>query len=109
MNRFSFDICSVLDDDRRRLIKKYREIKKKIKLLFRRQADQEVLTLLDTFTSSNEYKLTLINELIYECQRLYPSFESRLIQYKMNIVNDSSLKEDEPSSSSSSIILDDYM
>ncbi|CAF0895597.1 unnamed protein product [Rotaria sordida] len=109
MNRFSFDICCVLDDDRRRLLKKYREIKKKVKLLFRRQADQEILTLLDTFTSSNEYKLTLINELIYECQRLYPSFESCLNQYKMNIVNDSSLKEDEPSSSSSSIILDDYM
>ncbi|CAF3070246.1 unnamed protein product [Rotaria sp. Silwood2] len=107
MNRFSFDIYSVLDDDHRRLIKKYREIKKKIKLLFRRQADQEILTLLDTFNSSHEYKLTLINELIYECQRLYPSFESRLIQYKMNIVNDSSLKEDEPSSSS--LILDDYM
>jgi hypothetical protein len=69
----------------------------------------EILNLLDTFISSNEYKLTLINELIYECQRLYPSFESRLIQYKMNIVTDSSLKEDEPSSSSSSMILDDYM
>lgn len=111
-----------MDDDRRRLLKKYRETKKKAKLLFRRQADQgnkkiqhflsnkfifhlEILTLLDTFTSSNEYKLTLINELIYECQRLYPSFESRLIQYKMNIV---SLKEDEPSSSSSTI-LDVYM
>jgi len=124
-----------LDDDRRRLLKKYRETKKKAKLLFRRQADQdrrqadqgklfllnqyvyifsffflEILNLLDTFISSNEYKLTLINELIYECQRLYPSFESRLIQYKMNIVTDSSLKEDEPSSSSSSsMILDDYM
>jgi hypothetical protein len=117
-----------LDDDRRRLLKKYRETKKKAKLLFRRQADQgklfllnqylsifsffvlEILNLLDTFLSSNEYKLTLINELIYECQRLYPSFESRLIQYKMNIVTDSSLKEDEPSSSSSSsMILDDYM
>ncbi|CAF2136630.1 unnamed protein product [Rotaria magnacalcarata] len=109
MNHFSFDIGTVLDDDRRRLIKKYREIKKKVKLLFRRQADQEVLTLLDTFNSSNEYKLTLINELIYECQRLNPSFESRLIQYKINIVTESTLREDEPSSSSSSIILDDYM
>ena len=67
----------------------------------------EILTLLDTFISSNEYKVTLINELIYECQRLYPSFESRLIQYKINFVNDSSLREDEPSSSSFSII-DDY-
>jgi len=67
---------------------------------------------LDTFHSSNELKLTLINELIFECQRFYPSFESRLIQYKMNIVTDLSLKEDEPSSSSSSsslIIQDDYM
>ena len=40
VNRFSFDIRSVLDDDRRRLLKKYRETKKKAKLLFRRQADQ---------------------------------------------------------------------
>jgi hypothetical protein len=40
MNRFSFDIRSVLDDDRRRLLKKYRETKKKAKVLFRRQADQ---------------------------------------------------------------------
>jgi hypothetical protein len=67
---------------------------------------------LDTYLSSNESKLTLINELIYECQRFYPSFESRLIQYKMSVVNDLSLKEDEPSSSSSSsslIIQDDYM
>jgi hypothetical protein len=39
-NRFSFDVRSVLDDDRRRLLKKYRETKKKIKVLFRRQADQ---------------------------------------------------------------------
>ncbi|CAF4131930.1 unnamed protein product, partial [Rotaria magnacalcarata] len=45
----------------------------------------------------------------YECQRLNPSFESRLIQYKINIVTESTLREDEPSSSSSSIILDDYM
>ncbi len=64
---------------------------------------------MDTFHSSNELKLTLINELIFECQRFYPSFESRLIQYKMNIVTDLSLKEDEPSSSSSLIIQDDYM
>jgi hypothetical protein len=122
MNRFSFDMRTVLDDDRRRLLKKYRETKKKAKLLFRRQADQgkliyflffkiicwifflEILPLLETFNSSNESKLTLVNELIYECQRLYPSFEPRLIQYKMNIV-----KEDEPSSSSSSLINDDYM
>src|ERR1700689_625461 len=94
MNRFSFDIRSVLDDDRRRLLKKYRETKKKVKLAFRRQADQgkkkkkltffiyflnyvflEILTLLNQFNSSNESKLTLINELIYECQRFYPSFE----------------------------------
>jgi len=40
LNHFSFDIRSVLDDDRRRLLKKYRETKKKAKLLFRRQADQ---------------------------------------------------------------------
>ncbi len=40
LNRFSFDIRSVLDDDRRRLLKKYRETKKKVKLAFRRQADQ---------------------------------------------------------------------
>ncbi len=40
MNRFSFDIRSVLDDDRRRSLKKYRETKKKAKLLFSRQADQ---------------------------------------------------------------------
>lgn len=39
-NHFSFDVRNVLDDDRRRLIKKYREIKKKVKLLFRRQAEQ---------------------------------------------------------------------
>jgi hypothetical protein len=121
LNRFSFDIRSVLDDDRRRLLKKYRETKKKVKLAFRRQADQgrisffeiiiyliffsyiEILNLLNTFTSSNESKLTLINELIYECQRIYPAFESRLIQYKMNIVTDLSLKEDEPSSSSLTI------
>jgi hypothetical protein len=126
-NRFSFDIRSVLDDDRRRLLKKYRETKKKAKILFRRQADQgiihflssfllffvsfqEIITLLDGFTSSNEYKITLINELIYECRRLYPLFEPRLIQYKMNIVTDSSLslvREDEPSSSSATN-LDDY-
>lgn len=68
----------------------------------------DILNHLNTFISSNEYKLTLINELIYECQRLYPSFESRLIEYKTNFVNDSSLREDEPSSSSSSII-GDYM
>ena len=37
--RFSFDTRSVLDDDRRRLLKKYREIKKKVKVLFRRQKD----------------------------------------------------------------------
>jgi hypothetical protein len=43
-NRFSFDIRSVLDDDRRRLLKKYRETKKKIKLAFRRQADQGKLS-----------------------------------------------------------------
>jgi hypothetical protein len=41
LNHFSFDIRSVLDDDRRRLLKKYRETKKKVKLLFRRQADQQ--------------------------------------------------------------------
>ena len=40
LNHFSFDIRSVLDDDRRRSLKKYRETKKKAKLLFRRQADQ---------------------------------------------------------------------
>ncbi|CAF1395848.1 unnamed protein product [Adineta steineri] len=125
LNRFSFDMRSVLDDDHRRLLKKYRETKKKIKLLFRQQADQrnnisliilivlfsifiEILTLLDTLVCSNEYKLTLINELIYECQRLYPSFESRLNQYKMNIVNDLSSKEDELPSSSS-LISNDYM
>ncbi len=68
----------------------------------------EILSLLDAFTSSNKSKLTLINELIYECQRIYPTFESRLIQYKMNIVTDLSLKEDEPSSSSSLTIQDVY-
>ncbi|CAF0743272.1 unnamed protein product [Adineta ricciae] len=111
LNRFSFDVRSVFDDDHRRLVKKYRETKKKAKLLFRRQADQEILTLLDSFLSSNESKLTLINELIYECQRLYPAFEPRLVQYKMTIVTDSTGQDDEqPSSSSpSSIILDDYM
>ena len=40
MNRFSFDIGSVLDDDRLRVLKRYREIKKKVKILLRRQADQ---------------------------------------------------------------------
>ena len=131
LNRFSFDVRSVFDDEHRRLVKKYRETKKKAKLLFRRQADQgerelfifatsiaqslhfflEILTLLDSFLSSNESKLTLINELIYECQRLYPAFEPRLVQYKMTIFTDSTGQDDDqPSSSSpSSIILDDYM
>lgn len=63
----------------------------------------EIFTHLNAFTSSSESKLTLINELIYECQRLYPAFLSRLNQYKINLVTDLSLKEDEPSSSSSSI------
>lgn len=40
MNRFSFDISTLFDDDRRRVLKKYREIKKKVKILFRRQAEQ---------------------------------------------------------------------
>lgn len=123
MNRFSFDIRPILDDDRRRLLKKYRETKKKVKSAFHRQADQgntnlfnitflhlsldilEIFTLLNGFTSSSESKLTLINELIYECQRLYPAFLSRLNQYKMNLVTDISLKEDEPSSSSSTSLI----
>ena len=129
MNRFSFDIRPILDDDRRRLLKKYRETKKKVKSAFHRQADQgntnsfntkfthlsldilEIINYLNTFTSSSESKLTLINELIYECQRLYPTFLSRLNQYKMNLVTDISLKEDEPSSSSTSLITmeEDYM
>lgn len=40
LNQFSFDIRSVLDDDRRHLLKKYRETKKKVKASIRRQADQ---------------------------------------------------------------------
>lgn len=40
-NQFSFDIQTVLDDDRQRILKKYRDIKKKIKVLFRRQADEQ--------------------------------------------------------------------
>jgi hypothetical protein len=43
-NRFSFDVRSVLDDDRRRWLKKYREAKKKVKMAFRRQADQGKLS-----------------------------------------------------------------
>ena len=91
-NRLSFDVRAVLDDDRRRLLKKYRETKKKGKLLLRRQADQglshcpmvshsqptvlEILTLLDTFTYATDARTTLIDELIYESRRFYPSFES---------------------------------
>ena len=133
MHRFSFDIRSVMDDDRRRLLKKYRETKKKVKSAFRRQADEgklgrkfcqeisfivlllEIVQLLDAYKFSNESKLTLINELIYECQRNYPTFLSRLNQYKITLVTEFSLKEDEPSSSSSSsstsliTMEDDYM
>lgn len=118
----------VLDDERQRTLKKYRDAKRKAKLLFRRQADQgfdfillfafeiehffylEILTLLDKFTGSHETKLTLINELLYECQRFYPTFQTRLTQYKVNLTKELSLKEDQPSSSSSSLtIQDDYM
>lgn len=70
----------------------------------------EILALLDKFTGSNESKLTFINELLYECQRFYPTFQTRLNQYKVNLTNELSLKEDQPSSSSSSLtIQDDYM
>ena len=46
-------------------------------------------------------KTTLINELIYECRRLYPSFEARLVEHKMTLAPDASetSREDQPSSS----------
>lgn len=82
-NQFSFDIQTVLDDDRQRILKKYRDLKKKIKVLFRRHAaEQEILPLLNKFIYSKDLKEILINELIYECHRLYPSFETRLREYK---------------------------
>ena len=61
----------------------------------------EILALLNTFTSDTEMKTTLINELIYECRRLCPSFETQLVEYKMTLAPDSSVTvgEDQPSSS----------
>jgi hypothetical protein len=69
----------------------------------------EVFTLLDTFNYSNELKLTLINELIYECRRLHPTLETRLIDYKLTItVDTSAILSDEQPSSSSFPTSDDY-
>ena len=62
----------------------------------------EILTLLDTFTYATDARTTLIDELIYESRRFYPSFESRLVQYKLNSHSQSTL-DDQPSCT----ILDD--
>lgn len=63
----------------------------------------EIQSLLESYTSNDELELTLLNELVFECRRLYPSFESRLVEYKINRIQRST--DDQPSTSS--MLIDD--
>lgn len=65
---------------------------------FRSFSILEILPLLNKFIYSKDLKEILINELIYECHRLYPSFETRLREYKQTHSFSSANEDQTPSS-----------
>ncbi|CAF0859992.1 unnamed protein product [Didymodactylos carnosus] len=90
--RFTFDLRGIINDEHRRMLKKYRDTKKLCKNILKQpyQDSLVIFSTLDELQLEADLKLTLVDDLIRECQRLKPELESRLQKYRMHIASESS-------------------